>query len=122
MAKILIIEDDPYVQRMYKRLFALKNYELLIASNGEQGVLLAHEGHPDVILLDIMMQGMNGLEVLEKLKNESDTQHIPVLMLTNLSDDLTIEKAKSLGADSYMVKADFLPQQVLDEVEKRLPH
>lgn len=118
--KILIIEDDPYVQRMYKRMFSFKEYDLQIASEGTQGITSAMQFKPDLILLDIMLPGMNGLEVLEKLKNDEQTKNIPVLMLTNLGDELSIEKANQLGADSYMVKADFTPQQVIEAVDKRL--
>jgi DNA-binding response OmpR family regulator len=122
MAVILIVEDDPYVQRMYKRMFSRKNYELIIAANGESGITLAKEKKPDLVLLDIMLPGINGLEVLEKLKSDSETEKIPVLMLTNLGDEAIIEKSKSLGANFYMVKADFSPDEVMNEVDKYLVH
>jgi DNA-binding response OmpR family regulator len=120
MAKILIIEDDPYVQRMYQRMFSRKNYELLIAANGESGIAMAKERTPNLILLDIMLPGLDGLEVLKKLKAENETKDIPVLMLTNLGDQATVDKAKALGADFYMVKADFSPHEVMDEIDRRL--
>ena len=118
MQKILIIEDDPYVQRMYKRLFSHEKYNVEMASSGEEGLKLAVSSNPALILLDIMLPGMNGLQVLEKLKNGKKTQDIPVLMLTNLGDEHMIDQANKLGASSYMVKADFTPSQVLAEVDR----
>lgn len=120
MAKILIIEDDPYVQRMYKRIFSFKAYDVEIASGANQGIMLAKQTHPDLILLDIMLPDINGLEVLKILKADPVTQYIPVLMLTNLGDESTMEQATALGADCYMVKADFSPDQVIQELEKHL--
>lgn len=120
MAKILIVEDDPYVQRMYQRMFSRKDYEITIAADGKQGIKLANEINPDLILLDIMLPGINGLDVLAELKSDPATKHIHVLMLTNLGDEGSMEKAKNLGADSYMVKADFSPEQVIEAVEKNL--
>jgi|SRR6185369_5835248 len=115
---ILLIEDDPYVQRMYKRMFGHEHYELVFASDGKEGLELAQRIKPNLILLDILMPGMSGLEVLEKLKMSHETQPIPVLILSNLAGEDTIEDAKRLGAEEYMVKADFSPQQVVDEVSK----
>jgi CheY-like chemotaxis protein len=120
MAKVLLVEDDPFVQRMYKRMFAHQNYDLSFASDGNQGITLAHEIKPELILLDIMMPGINGFEVLEKLKSDPETQNITVLILTNIGDDASIEKAKALGAAFYMIKADFSPEEVIDEVKKYL--
>ncbi len=117
MSKLLIIEDDPYVQRMYKRMFDFKNYDIEIASTGEDGLALAKQIKPDLVLLDIMLPGMNGLEVLKALKEQEDTKKIPVLMLTNLGEEDIEYEAKKLGADSYMVKADFSPEQVIEVVE-----
>jgi CheY-like chemotaxis protein len=115
---ILLIEDDPFVQRMYKRMFMHESYELVFASDGKEGLELAQRIVPNLILLDILMPGISGLEVLERLKQEEATKHIPVLILSNLAGEDTIEDAKSLGAEEYMVKADFSPQQVVDEVKK----
>ena len=120
MVKILIIEDDPYVQRMYKRMFSFKKYDIEIASHGEQGIELAIKNNPNLILLDIMLPGMNGLKVLEVLKKDPKTKKIPVLMLTNLGETAIVDEATKLGAESFMVKADFSPEQVIEEVEKYL--
>jgi len=91
---ILLIEDDPFVQRMYKRMFAHQNYALLFASDGKEGLELAQRRKPNLILLDILMPGLSGLEVLERLKQEEATKNIPVLILSNLAGEDTIADAK----------------------------
>lgn len=118
--KLLIVEDDPYVQRIYQRLFAHADYEFEVASDGEEGLALAKKIKPALILLDIIMPKKNGLEVLEELKKDPELKDIPVVMLTNFGEEEFIRKAIELGADSFMVKADFEPEQVKEKVEKIL--
>lgn len=120
MAKLLIIEDDPFAQRMYQRLFAHENHEILLASDGKQGLELAFKILPNLILLDILLPSISGLEVLEKLKINEKTKTIPVLIISNLAGEDTVADAKKLGAEEYILKADFLPEQVLAQVNKYL--
>ncbi|MBI2020481.1 response regulator [Candidatus Daviesbacteria bacterium] len=118
MGKILlIIEDDPYVQRVYQRLFTGQDYTLEIASSGQEGLDKAKKLKPTLILLDIIMPGMDGFQVLGVLKKDFDLKDIPVVVLTNLGDDESIKKAISLGADSFMVKANFEPEAVKKKIE-----
>lgn len=121
MGKILlVIEDDPYVQRMYQRMFTFKKHETILASNGTEGLKAAKTDKPAVILLDIILPDINGLEVLKKLKADPQTAKIPVLMLTNISEESVGEEAKKLGAGLYMVKADYSPEEMVAQVEKYL--
>lgn len=117
MTKVLIIEDDPFVQRFYKRLFDLGSYASTIAGSGQEGLEMAFESVPDLILLDVMMPGMNGLEVLEKLKKDARTKEIPVVMLTVLSDTETVKKAALLGASGYLVKSEIDPKDLVNKVD-----
>lgn len=116
MSKILIVEDDPYVRKFYQRLFSLEKFEVDLAPDGEEGLEKA-KLLPGLILLDIMMPGMNGLDVLKKLKEDPATKNIPVLMLTNLGDDSTVGKAAELGADGFLVKSNTAPEQLLNSVK-----
>ena len=116
MSKILIIEDDPYVRAMYQKLFDLQQYEVLIAKNGTEGLELAQSQKPNIILLDILMPQIDGLAVLKSLKSDPLTKNIPVLMLTNIGSQDVIKKATELGADAFMIKADFSPDQILSQV------
>jgi DNA-binding response OmpR family regulator len=118
--KILIIEDDPYVQRMYQRMFSFHKYRAEMASSGEEGLRSIKKEKPDLVLLDIILPKMNGLEVLKKIKKDSQTKNLPVLMLTNVGETETVEEATKLGAESYMVKADFSPAEVMEQVKKYL--
>ena len=118
MAKILIIDDEEPILKMYSA--ALSDHEVITAKNGEDGISLAEKEAPDMILLDIILPKLNGLDVLESLKNNQETSSIPVIMLTNLPQEASADKAKSLGAINYFVKAEFEPQKLATEIGKLL--
>lgn len=120
MAKVLIIEDDPLISRMYQKIFTFEKYEVEMAKDGQEGLDKARQTKPSVILLDVMMPKMNGLQVLERLKADPATKSIPVLILTNLSGQLDAETAISKGAVKYIVKSEHEPKEVADIVKKIL--
>jgi CheY-like chemotaxis protein len=115
VAKILIIEDDALLSRMYQIVFTSSHYEVEVANNGETGLEKAREIKPNLILLDIMMPKLNGLEVLKRLKADPDTKDIPVVVLTNLAGSGDVQAALELGAVRYIVKSQNKPNQV-DEI------
>ncbi|HOZ56488.1 MAG: Alkaline phosphatase synthesis transcriptional regulatory protein PhoP [Parcubacteria group bacterium ADurb.Bin316] len=116
--KILLVEDDPFLSSMYSTKFEIENFFVLSAEDGERGLKLALTEKPDIILLDILMPKMNGFEVLEKLKADEKTKSIPVILLTNLNQKDEIEKGLSLGANDYLIKAHFMPSEVVDKIKK----
>jgi CheY-like chemotaxis protein len=118
MAKVLIIDDEEPILKMYSS--ALTGHEVLTAKNGEEGLKLAQSEEPNLVLLDIIMPKMNGLDVLEKLRSNKDTASIPVLMLTNLPQEASADKARALGAQGYFVKAQFEPAKLAEEVNRAL--
>lgn len=118
MAKVLIIEDDQLIQRMYSKIFAFEKYDVVTASDGEDGLQKAHTEKPTIILLDVMMPKMNGMEVLEKLKIDPDTKSIPVVMLSNLAGENDVETALSKGAVKYIIKSEHDPKEVADMVDE----
>lgn len=120
MVKILIIEDDPLMSRMYQKIFTFEGYEIEMAADGIEGLEKIRTGKPTLILLDIMMPKMNGLQVLEKLKANPETKAIPVVILTNLAGQQDAEKALTLGAVKYIVKSEYEPKQVADMVKEIL--
>jgi CheY-like chemotaxis protein len=120
MAKILIVEDDPLMSRMYQKIFTFEKYEVEMAGDGQEGIDKARETKPTLILLDVMMPRMNGLEALEKLKADPETKAIPVVMLTNLAGQQDAEAALSKGAVKYIVKSEYEPKQVTDMVKEIL--
>jgi CheY-like chemotaxis protein len=117
-ARVLIIEDDQLIQRMYDKIFSFEKYEVITASDGEEGLEKARTTNPTIILLDVMMPKMNGMEVLEKLKLDPETKAIPVIMLSNLAGENDVETALSKGAVKYIIKSEYDPKEVADMVEE----
>lgn len=120
MAKILIVEDDPLISRLYEKIFTFEKYDVSLAENGEEGLEKARTEHPTLILLDIMMPKMNGLEVLDKLKADPALKTIPVVMLTNLAGDKDAETALTKGAVKYIIKSEYDPKQIAEMVKQIL--
>jgi CheY-like chemotaxis protein len=120
MAKILIVEDDPLISRMYQKIFTFEGYEVEMAGNGEEGWEKIKANKPTIALLDIMMPKMNGLQLLEKLKLDPDTKSIPVVMLTNLAGIQDAEAALAKGAVKYIVKSEHEPQEITKMVKEIL--
>lgn len=120
MAKLLIVEDDLLMSRMYQKVFTLEGYEVDVAADGEEALFKIKQNNPTLILLDIMMPKMNGLEVLDKLKSNPDTKSIPVVMLTNLAGTKDAEEAMIKGAVKYIVKSEYEPKQIVNMVKEIL--
>lgn len=120
MAKILIVEDDQLMLRMYQKIFTFEKYEVEMAENGQEGLDKARTSKPTLILLDVMMPVMNGLEVLDKLKADPETKAIPVIMLTNLAGQQDAETALAKGAVKYIIKSEHDPKQISDTVKEVL--
>jgi DNA-binding response OmpR family regulator len=117
--KVMIIEDNIELSEQYKLKLEHEGFLVLTAPDGEEGLLLSAEERPDVILLDILMPQMDGFEVLRAIKNNTSLNSI-IIIVSNLSGPEQLQKAKSLGADDYMVKADVTPALVADRVKSVL--
>ncbi len=118
--KILIVEDDLFLLGMYATKFELEKLKVFSAEDGEKGLRIAKKELPDIILLDIMLPGIDGFEVLKKLKSDDKTKNIPVILLTNLSQKSEVEKGLNLGATDYLIKAHFMPAEVVEKIKKIL--
>jgi len=120
MAKVLIIDDDQTMQALYQRVFLLEGFEVKVAEGGVVGLQKAASFSPDIILLDMMMPVVNGLEVLEKLKSNDALKGIPVIVMSNYSElDITTH-AMQLGANQYFVKSDIEPVTLVGIVRTTL--
>jgi len=120
MTKIAIIEDDQAISQMYRFKFEAEGYQVETAENGELGLELIKSMQPNIILLDLMMPGMNGDEMLEKLRAEPWGQKVKVIILTNMGEQEIPAKLKELGVSGIILKADMTPRQVADIVKKHL--
>ena len=118
--KILLVEDDSFLLGMYATKFEMENFKVIMAEDGEKAVRLALKESPDIILLDIILPKINGFEVLRRLKANSAIAHIPVVLLTNLSQQDEIEQGLRMGAEDYLIKAHFMPSEVVDKIKKLL--
>lgn len=119
--KILLVDDDPLILRMYQVNFVHNGYEVITAPDGEGAIISAKKDKPDIILLDLMMPKMNGVETLKILKNDADTKNIPVIILTNLADSQDdMKKSKEMGALDYLVKSETTLQMLTEKIEKAL--
>lgn len=114
--KVLIIDDEKGILKMYSEYLQIGGVQTLQASDGETGIKIAKEQKPDVILLDIIMPRYNGLDVLKDIKNDPEIKNTPVFLLTNLPQESSGDKAKTLGASGYLVKAEYEPKMVLDVI------
>ncbi len=120
MAKILIIEDDKFLRELIARKLTKEGYQIVEAIDGEEGLKKAKEESPDLILLDLILPGMDGFEVLAKVKDDPKTSLIPVLILSNLGQKDEIEKGLKLGAEDFLVKAHFTPEEIVEKIRSIL--
>ncbi|MGM0482771.1 MAG: response regulator transcription factor [Patescibacteria group bacterium] len=119
MAKILIIEDDEFLRGLLAKKLSEDGHEVEQAETGERGVELIPEYKPGLILLDLLLPSMHGFEVLTWLREKSgDTSDTPVIILSNLGNEDDIEKGYELGANDFLVKAKFTPQEITEKVRK----
>ncbi len=115
MPKLLVVEDDPLLSRMYQIIFSSNAYEVSIATDGADGLDQIRSWKPDLVLLDIMMPKLNGMEVLKKIKSDPEVRNIPVVVLTNLAGNTDVQAALELGAVRYIIKSENKPK-VVEEI------
>jgi CheY-like chemotaxis protein len=120
MKTILFIEDEAALQKTFGDLLRKEGYQMVSALDGEQGLKLSKEIKPDLILLDLILPKIHGFEVLRQLKADPQTKDIPIIILTNLEGINDIDKAIELGATTYLVKAQYSLEEVLEKIKKAL--
>lgn len=115
--KILIVEDDNFVAEVYIAKLAEMGYVAILAQNGEEGLEELKKNKIDLILLDILMPIMNGVEMLEEIKKRPEWKNIPVILLTNVGEKESIQKVRNLGVKNYLIKSHFTPAEVIEKIE-----
>ena len=118
--KILVVDDESPVREIYSKEFSKAGYKVVLAVDGEEGLLKAGKDLPDLILLDVMLPKMSGIDVLKALKKNELTKKIPILMLSNLGEEHIIKEGFGFGADGYLLKVSYTPSQVVEECRKFL--
>ena len=118
--KILIIEDEEIMLDLLQRKLTSNGYEISVARNGEDGLKMIKEIKPDLILLDIIMPKMSGIEVLEEMQKDEEIKNTLVIIISNSGQPVELDKVKKLGAKDWLIKTEFSPQEVVDKVIKQI--
>ncbi|PJE58487.1 MAG: response regulator [Candidatus Portnoybacteria bacterium CG10_big_fil_rev_8_21_14_0_10_36_7] len=120
MQKIIIIEDERSLQKTLSDGLIQDGFEVFSALDGETGIALAKKEKPDLILLDLILPKMDGFEVLRQLKMGEETKSSMVIVLTNLESSGDVEKVLELGATTYLVKANYGLQEIIEKIKETL--
>ncbi len=118
--KILIIEDDKFLRELINRKLLNQGFDTIEAVDGEEGVKKAKEENPDLILLDLILPGIDGFDVLQQIKSQANIIKVPVIVLSNLGQQEDIDKGFKLGAVDYLIKAHFTPGEIVEKINKYL--
>lgn len=118
MKKILLVEDEAALRKTLGTFLKQEGYKMILAADGEIGLRLAKSKKPDLILLDLVLPKVHGFDVLAQLKSDPGTKQIPVIVLTNLEKIEDIEKAIEMGATTYLIKARYSLEEVVEKVRK----
>jgi len=121
MAKtILIVEDDKFLRELIAQKLIKEKYEIMEAIDGEEGIKKIREESPDLILLDLILPGIDGFEVLSQMQKSPETAKIPVIVLSNLGQKEDVERGLKLGAKDYLIKAHFTPGEIIEKIRNIL--
>ena len=118
--KILIIEDDNFLRTLLSKKLRSEVYSILSAAESVEAFNLLKSNKPDLILLDLLLPGVDGFEILKKIRQTEETKNIPVIVFSNLSEEKDIKKVQDLGITDFMVKSNFTLDELLDKVKKIL--
>lgn len=118
--RILIIEDEPDFLRIYTDLLTAKGYQVLTASDGADGLNLATQEKPDLILLDLVLPSLPGLDILDRIRHTPEIQATPIIIFSILGDKADVQKGLDMGANDYAVKGFYSPAEILRKIEANL--
>lgn len=118
--KILVVEDDKFLRELIARKLREEDFDVVEAIDGEEAVKKIVQENPHIVLLDLILPGIDGFEVLAKIKEDPQLSQIPVIILSNLGQRDDIEKGLRLGAVDFLVKAHFTPAEIIDKVKRVL--
>lgn len=115
--KIMWVEDDEFLSDIIARKFSAQGCSLVHTANGEEALPVLKKEHPDLVLLDILLPGIDGFEILRQIKSDSNTKEIPVILLSNLGQKADVDKGKELGAARFLIKATVTLDEIVEEIK-----
>ena len=118
--RILLIEDDKFLRELIIQKLGKEGYEVVEAAEGETGLAKMKEEKPNLVLLDLILPGIDGFEVLSRIKKDPSLVQIPVIILSNLGQRDDMEKGIALGARDYLIKAHFTPGEIVEKIRATL--
>lgn len=118
--KILLVEDEDFIRDLYIRQITKAGFQIKSAADGQTGLNMLKAENFDLLLLDIMLPGINGLQLLREFKTQNPNSPMITILLTNLGQEAVIKEGFELGAQAYLIKASYTPDQVVNEVKNAL--
>jgi len=116
--KVLVVEDDKFLRELFVRKLNSEKFDVSSAIDGENALEMLSKNMPNIVVLDLILPGMDGFEILSKIKSDSATAQLPVIVLSNLGQQEDIDKAMSLGADDFLVKANFTLDEIIERIKE----
>jgi len=117
---ILVVEDDKFLRELISQKLIKEGFNVESAIDGEEGIKMVKELNPAVVLLDLILPGADGFEVLSRIKGDPALSSIPVIILSNLGQKEDVEKGLRLGAADYLIKAHFTPGEIIEKIKNVL--
>ncbi len=114
--KITVVEDDKFLRELITQKLSKEGYDITEAVDGEKGIETVKKEKPDLILLDLILPGIDGFEVLARIKSDPSISEIPVIILSNLGQKDDIERGLKMGAKDYLIKAHFTPEEIIKKI------
>lgn len=118
MTKILLVEDDPFLIDIYSQKLTKAGFKVEVAQNGKSALQSLRKRKPQLVILDIVLPGIEGWEVLRRIKKDRSLANLKIVVLSNLGQKEEVEKGLRLGAAKYLIKAHYTPSEVVKEIEK----
>ena len=115
--KVLLIEDDRFLRELIAQKLEREKFQVMQAVDGEEGLRKLGEQKPNIVLLDLILPGLSGFDVLKKIKEDSANASMPVVILSNLGQREDVERGLSLGASDFLIKAHFTPQEIIVKIQ-----
>jgi len=119
-AFILLVEDDKFLRELLVRKLETVGFKISTAVDGNEALKKVKEELPELVLLDLVLPGVDGFDILKEIKEDSATSKIPVIILSNLGQREEVERGLKLGADDYLIKAHFTPDEIITKITNLL--